>query len=343
MSQVHAYRGVTTVDTLRRMKIALSSLLSIVPFAAWFACPSPAMAGCGSDFCSLNTTWDVQDPTRASGSTVLDLRYEFIRQDRLRAGNSTVTRDEATAIEDHAAELYTYNRNLIATLDHAFSPKWGVTAQLPLVNRSHAHIHDPTGHAEYETWQFRDPGDMRVVGRYRLAEVGSAGSALALQFGVKLPTGDYKVANADGLVAERMLQPGTGSTDAILGVLWTTQNVRTGTGLFAQAAVQHAVAIRDDYRPGDLYTVNAGVRHPVAQRVSALFQLNAIARNRESGANAESELSGGLTVLASPGLAVAITPNVQAYGFVQLPVYRYANGVQLSYDWAVVVGASARF
>lgn len=304
---------------------------------------APANAGCGSAFCTLNTTWDVQDPARAGGTTVLDLRYEFIRQDRLSAGNRTVSRDEATAIDDHAAELYTYNRNLVATLDHAFTPTWGVTAQLPLVNRSHAHIHDPTGHAEYETWQFRDPGDLRVIGRYRLADLGTAGSSVALQFGLKFPTGDYKVANTDGLVAERMLQPGTGSTDLIVGALWTTQNIRTGTGLFAQAAVQHAVVIRDDYRPGDLYTLNLGVRHPLTQRVSALFQLNALSRNRESGTNAEADLSGGLTLLASPGLAVAITPTIQVYGFVQLPLYRYVNGVQLTSDWAVVAGASVRF
>lgn len=328
-------------DTLGRMKISLI-VGGIVGGAAWLAC-MPANAGCGSAFCTLNTTWDAHDPERGGGTTVLDLRYEFIRQDRLRAGNRTPTRDEATAIDDEASEQYTYNRNLVATLDHAFSPQWGITAQLPLINRSHAHIEDPTGTAEPAAWQFRERGDLRVVGRYRLAEIGASGSSIAVQFGLKFPTGEYKVANADGVVAERMLQPGTGSTDLILGALWTTPHVGTGTSLFAQIAVQHAVVIRDQYRPGDLYTLNLGARHPLTQRVAALFQLNALARNRESGANAEAELSGGLTLLASPGIAVAITRDIQAYGFLQLPLYRYVNGVQLTSDWAVVAGASVRF
>lgn len=323
------------------MKTVLRSIL-LVGLGAVLPC-APATAGCGAAFCTLNTGWDVLDPSRGSGTTVLDLRYEFIRQDRLRAGNRTVSRDEANAIDDEAAERYTYNRNLLATLDHAFSPRWGVTAQLPLVNRSHAHVSDPGGTAEPESWQFREAGDLRVTGRYLLSAPGAAGPSIALQAGLKFPTGDYKIANADGVLAERMLQPGTGSTDLLLGALWTTQSIRSGSSLFAQFAWQHAVAIRNEYRPGDLYTLNLGARHPITQRVSALFQVNTIARNRESGANAESQLSGGLTVLASPGVAVAVTHNVQAYAFVQLPLYRYVNGVQLTSDWAVVAGASVRF
>jgi hypothetical protein len=31
------------------------------------------------------------------------------------------------------------------------------------------------------------------------------------------------------------------------------------------------------------------------------------------------------------------------YSFVQLPLYQYVNGVQLTADWAFVAGASVRF
>lgn len=335
------FRRDAPTDPLSPMKKRWLSYL-ILGAGAVLATPS-AVAGCGSAFCTLNTTWDVQDLSRGSGSTVLDLRYEFIRQDRLRTGHRTITRDKATALDDEAAEQYTYNRNLVATIDHTFSSRWGVTAQLPLIDRSHAHVSDPSGTAQYESWQFRAPGDLRVIGRYRLSGSERAGSAVALQFGLKFPTGDYRVANADGVIAERMLQPGSGSTDLIVGAIWSTQHPGSKTSLFAQVGLQHAVVIRDDYRPGDLYTLNVGARYALTQRVSALFQFNTLARNRESGANAENRLSGGLTLLASPGVAIAITRDIQAYGFVQLPLYRYVNGVQLTADWALVGGASVRF
>jgi hypothetical protein len=38
-----------------------------------------------------------------------------------------------------------------------------------------------------------------------------------------------------------------------------------------------------------------------------------------------------------------IARNLQLYGFVQLPLYQYVNGVQLTADWAAVVGISSRF
>ncbi len=72
----------------------------------------------------------------------------------------------------------------------------------------------------------------------------SAGVAL----GLKLPTGSFTVTNSEGVAAERMLQPGTGTTDAR-----------------------------------------------------------------------------------------------QVYAYVQLPLYQYVNGVQLTANWAALAGVSWRF
>jgi hypothetical protein len=46
---------------------------------------------------------------------------------------------------------------------------------------------------------------------------------------------------------------------------------------------------------------------------------------------------------ASRGASYALGKNLQLYGFVQLPLYQYVNGVQLTADWAFVAGASVRF
>jgi len=48
-------------------------------------------------------------------------------------------------------------------------------------------------------------------------------------------------------------------------------------------------------------------------------------------------------VFISPGLTYAITNSVNFYGFVQLPVYQYVNGVQLVARRAYAVGASVQF
>ena len=36
-------------------------------------------------------------------------------------------------------------------------------------------------------------------------------------------------------------------------------------------------------------------------------------------------------------------PLGSVYGFLQLPLYQYVNGVQLTADWSIVAGVSARF
>ena len=93
--------------------------------------------------------------------------------------------------------------------------------QLPVVDRSHEHLHNDAGGPTPEAWSFTEIGDMRVVGRYRFTPAHSHAGAFGLQFGVKLPTGKIYVSNGDGEVAERSLQPGSGTTDVIFGAFYS--------------------------------------------------------------------------------------------------------------------------
>jgi hypothetical protein len=74
-----------------------------------------------------------------------------------------------------------------------------------------------------------------------------------------------------------------------------------------------------------------------------MLQLNYRYKAGDKGAEAEPQDSGGQIVTASPGVSFAITPAVQAYVFVQLPIYQRVNGVQLTADWSVATGMSAQF
>ena len=164
-----------------------------------------------------------------------------------------------------------------------------------------------------------------------------------LTFGVKLPTGDYKIMNADGVAAERSLQPGTGSTDAIVGAYYAAPGFRPDSSWFAQGLVQWAVSTKGEFKPGNQYQLNLGYRYPFTDALQGLLQLNSLVKERDTGANAEPDLSGSKTMFLSPGLSYSITRDTQIYSFVQLPIYRYYNGIQLSADWTFVAGATLRF
>ena len=181
-----------------------------------FSLAAPAHASCGSAFCLINTQWGLQGLWSEPGGRA-DLRYEFIDQDQPRAGRDAVGVGE---IPRHHDEVRTLNRNLIATLDYGFDAAWGVSFALPVVSRDHRHIHNHHGEKLDESWQFTRLGDARVLGRYQFPAVQEETGRtrfVGLLFGAKLPTGSFDVTNDEGEAAERTLQPGSGTTDAVLG------------------------------------------------------------------------------------------------------------------------------
>jgi hypothetical protein len=304
--------------------------------------PSMARANCGAAFCSINTDWNVQGVYAEPGARV-ELRYEYLDQDQLRSGTKKVDPGE---FPRHHDELSTLNQNMVATFDYNFASGWGATAVIPFVKREHEHIHNHHGAQLLEKWDFTELSDVRVSGRYQFplgAQDPARPQRLGFLFGVKLPTGDTDVENDEGQEAERSLQPGTGTTDGILGAYYQVQLPARGLSFFAQAAYATPFNSHDDYRPGYRTTVDVGMSYQVAEKISLLLQLNALWRGRDSGAEAEPEDSGGQFVFVSPGISLNVTRSVQLFGLVQLPVYQDVNGVQLTADWGATAGLGFRF
>lgn len=309
--------------------------LRLIIAASMLAASFQAAAGCGSAFCSLNTDWGTQGAWTEPGGR-LDLRYEFIDQDQPRTGTTDIGVGE---IRRHHDEVRTINRNFIATYDYTIDAYWGLAVTAPVVSRSHEHIHNHQGAALDDTWNFTRLSDVRVAGRYRFSpDAGNYG----LQFGLKLPTGEYNVANANGDVAERSLQPGSGTTDGILGGFYSGA-FGNGTNWFADVNLIAPLAERSGYKPGDRVGADFGISHPLSSRLALLLQLNAHWKDRDAGSNAEPDDTGGTFVHLSPGVSVGIGDKTRLYGFVQLPLYQDVNGVQLVADWSIAAGLSRRF
>lgn len=299
------------------------------------ALPVAANASCGSAFCNVNTQWDTQGVWTEPGLRA-DLRYEYVRQDQPRSGHGKLNIGD---VPMHHDEMQSTNQNLVATLDYAFNANWGISASVPFVMRDHSHIHHHHGHTLLETWDFNELGDVRVAGRYQ-RQWGNF-SAVGFWLGAKLPTGQTDIENADGDVAERTLQPGTGTTDLIFGPF-----VRYPTAhgaWFAQLLVQAPLNSHDEYRAGEQVSLDLGYRHALTEKLSALGQVNWHSKERDHGDEAEPDHSGSWSLSVSPGLSYAITSSAQIYGFVQVPVYQYVNGVQLTEDWSATTGISFKF
>ena len=294
----------------------------------------PAYASCGAAVCAINTDWGQGAPQQPGFA--FDLRYEFINQDQLRNGSNKTSNGAGEALEQR-----TINRNLTGTLEYTLNANWGVAFSAPVVSRDHTHILNDT--QQQESWQYAALGDVRITGRYQPSAIAFQNLDYGVKFGAKLPTGATDIVNASGTQAERSLQPGTGSTDILLGAYMHRVLPGASGAWFVQGMWQHAVASYNQFTPGDQLTIDLGLNYRLSDKWGTLLQLNMLHKGRDMGAHAEPDLSGGRYVFLSPGLSYALGPNSQVYGFIQKPLYQYVNGVQLTADWTAVAGLRHRF
>ncbi len=307
-----------------------------------------ACASCG---CSLSSDWETQGYSAAPGWK-LDMRYDYLNQNQLRSGTGTISPAAASQIVtksgNQEVEQFTKNQYLTTTIDYANGQNWGVSLVLPYINRDHATlgtasdgVNPGAGGGSYysSTSSF---GDLKVIGRY---SGFTPNHDYGILFGLKLPTGDFKLsgtstdpANPGALAPiDRGLQPGTGTTDVIVGA-YHFDLLSQDWGYFAQAMYQRALDYRNGYQPGDGLNVNFGVRYMSFANVTPQLQVNVRNVQHDRGANSDQVSTGGTLAYLSPGAIVSITKDVSAYGFVQVPVYQNVSGVQLAPRYIVTAG-----
>jgi hypothetical protein len=309
-----------------------------------------ACATCG---CTLSKDWLGPQLGSVSGWSV-GVSYDLIDQNQMRAGKTDIDQAGAQAILNppghtgNEVELQTLSRTTTFGVDYN-TADWGVSVQVPFVNRYHTTLQDGTP-AGYNFNQFNALGDAKLIVKIGLSAIGLTDeSSSGVTVGIKVPTGstDEPFNGAAGGIVDPTLQPGTGSTDLLLGGFYSGGLDKLGW--FAQGLWQHAVASQAGFRPGDAITVNGGLRYAdMGQRVVPLFQVNYVHRNIDRGnlVNVEfdgSPLTGGDLLYLAPGVSATLGAGFSAYGYVQFPVYQDVNGVQLTAKQIYSVGVRKTF
>ena len=351
MSAVH-----NSSHTRKSFRIVMATALALLPLAAMndaFAC-----AACG---CTLSKDWGAQGISMTPGFTA-GLSYDYINQDQQRYGSGKASSTQIDNLWQAAQEIedYTVTRTTTASLNYT-SDTWGVDTLLPFLQRTHGTFGDngvsgslSPDYSNYSSSSENGIGDIRVIGRYTGF---SADKSTGIIAGIKLPTGstdaNFNSGAAVDTPLDRSLQIGTGSTDLILGGF--IAGAIDAYGWFAQATVQHAVATKsingEDFRPGDAYSVNAGIRYAkFGAKFTPMLQLNYIYRKEDTGAGATppdaltgGPGSGGTLVHLAPGFMARVGGGTSVYGFIQLPVYQDVNSLQLTARYTVSVGIQQSF
>ncbi len=279
----------------------------------------------------------------------MSLEYDYIHQDQLRSGRHAIS-----GVPDGVElEHDTLNRYLTAGVDYSPNADWNIDLRVPYVIRTH------TTYGTYDSTAPLPPlsdsrssslGDIKLVGSYQgLLEMHNLG----LQLGVKLPTGQYGTdvkfssGPAAGSPLDASLQPGTGSTDLIVGAYYY-QVITQNFDFFAGVQFQSAVKTKQnqpghDFRPGNSTTLSFGVRYEENPKWVPQLQMNLLHKSVDQGALADIYDTAGYVAYLSPGLTVKVAGNLHAYGFAQVPVYSDLVGYQLFPRYTFSVGASYAF
>lgn len=352
----------------RHLHMSIRSWIVAVITAACSGLPFAASA-CATCGCTLST--DAATGYSSEPGWRLNLDYTTIDQNQLRHGSHRATPQQVVdqpsdpSLGGGEIERGTVNRYINLSLAYHFNADWGFSMVLPYVLRDHTtygeqqtpYVPAQTAADQISGATVSGMGDAKLLASYQ----GFLPTHnLGVQLGVKWPTGRYGGETDDGRVVghptsfrsgpalgqslDTSLQAGTGSTDLIAGAYYY-QPVSQDFDAFVSGQYQTAVAQRldavgADFRPGDLASLSFGLRYEAHANWVPQLQVNLQHKGADQGALADRPDSAGTVAYLSPGISASIGRGIQAYAFMQLPIYSRLAGYQLFPRWTGTVGIS---
>ena len=322
---------------------ALAALMTIAALGLFSA--APRAEACDSTACALVTRGAAG--ALPKGAFRIDFSFRYADQTRPFVGSEPAQDVLRPKVDfEHGLMLAGYHREvggrerfLQSDLTYGLTSRATALLSLPLyTQRAYDISHGGSFAQNTDTKGF---GDMLLGLQYGL--VAGPEYRLAARAAVKLPTGDFKLINPyDRSINDPTIQPGTGSVDfvgaadfsrlGLLGLDWTVSG-----------SYQRNTTNDIEYRFGDDAIASLSVSRPVVGKVTGSFQVKYWHEGRNQFLDRPVPSTGGTIVYLTPGLRVAMPALMTAYGFVQVPAYRYVNEAQLTPKVAVLFGVSKTF
>ena len=198
-------------------------------------------------------------------------------------------------------------------------------------------------------------GDVAIMGRYTFLkqENPDTTNVMAGLAGIKFSTGRTNAKTSDGAeFLDSHLQPGTGSTDYLLGLSYShsLQRFSVSVNLLGTITTEgkfgytrHEFGNSLNYDVTGKYRVYPDAFSPRTPQVFFALGVNGEARDREK-INGDSVVdSGGNTVYLSPGIQLVLAPHWVVELSYQHAVYHNLYGTQLGETYKAVGGVTYLF
>ncbi len=256
----------------------------------------------------------------------------YSERDELRSGTGSVPNPN----NEKSESLHT-----TLLIDKALSPRWGALLALPYISNEVSF----SGTSQ----EAKGLGDAALYLKYTVWQswVNST-REVQLIAGVDSETGGTKEKDAQGNLLPATEQPGSNSTDLIVGAALNWGFI----GFITHADVTYKMNGTAGYEFGDVVAANAGINVPLKSKkwsfsgeINSEFRQRDISSRPGAGVRTDKKVvnSGGETVYLTPGIQWQPRESWVINAGVQIPVYQNFRGTQLAAKHNYVLSFYRRF
>lgn len=304
-------------------------------------------SGSACDFCLLSQGISPLDTMKGTGIKLSE-RYTLLDQ----VYQGTSKRTNPGAKEEHwTTELTGF---------YGVTPDFMVMTVVPFKNgnTSGELMQNPDGTLDLDTGgagRASGLGDVALMGRYTFLKQENPGTTniMAGVFGIKFPTGRTNVKTADSAdYLDSHLQPGTGSTDFLLGLSFShsLEQLSVSANLLGTITTKgkfgdmtHEFGNSLNYDVTGKYRAYPEAFSPRKPQLFFALGINGEAREREKIAGYTDPDSGGNTVYLAPGVQVSLAPHWVIEISYQHAIHHNLNGTQLGETYKSIGGVTYLF
>lgn len=269
-------------------------------------------------FASANTVWACAT-CLCGDPTITTMGTEKPFAGRMRAGIDYLSRGETVA-QPGISELVTKEERVTYNFSYALNEDWMFAASLPMVTKSVKRF--DTSNA-----QGSGIGDLDLSARWFVGkdERFPARYLWGVQFGLRAPTSSEQ--KSGDTVVDIDAQPGVGATIPSVG-MWYGRYAMPWF-FYTSASVQRAITEGyQGYQAGDVALVTAMAQYALKYKVATQLSIDSRFKQQDKYAGVPDQDSGGVLVMATPGLAWTPFEDFVFNMSYQIPIIENPNGRQ---------------
>ncbi|WP_299529456.1 hypothetical protein [Ulvibacterium sp.] len=275
-------------------------------------------------------------PNEGKGAWILGLNYDYNNLNTLNAGKDKLDDDSRLRITN----------SVLANLGYAFTDRISVEVLFTWVNQTRT----ITQFGNENFTETRGIGDAVFLAKYAIPDILGEQTVLNLGLGTKAPLGRSDLTTEEGFQLTADLQPGSGAWDMIG---W--MSISKGLSFRPSATVSGSFTYRltgknnsylndtSTYEFGNVIQANLGYTDQFLL-FNTIFNPGVVFKYRNASVDkvegSDLPNTGGEWVFIRPELGAQITPSIILTTRLELPIYSYVDGTQLTPTLRFTAGIS---